>query len=799
MAGAAMYSYEWDAATRGYRLTTTTGRFVASELRPVFAEELILTGLDARLRFDPDERLPLLWARQNTYLHCGEEIARLIRTRYGAPLRTEWRGILMDGADGTSPPPEIQLAPVDVAGMLEGSRSILDSLVVDTLKRIKEMHDVCAGRGNIVYIGFSGGKDSAVLLDLCHQVLPLDVPVVFSDTDMELPDTWRIWDEVRERHAGRPFLKARARRPALENWETFGPPSRAIRWCCAVHKSAPALLLLRERSGNPAATTAAFLGVRREESLNRQRYEDIGEGVKVASQTNLMPLLDWGAHELWLYALSRSLPVNRAYRQGFARVGCVMCPESSDRYAWFVEAAHPGLARRFHDVIIRTSAKSFSSRREEEDFLGENSWQARKSGAVLKRGIPPASETADALSVSWTAEGLDVPLFLEWLKTVGNLFREEEEGRFRLRVPGGDRGGVGVSLDGAGGGRAVRIFLEFADAAERRRILPMLRAVLHKAQGCVACQACEAECPAGALTLKDGSIAVDAARCIHCRRCHAPDLGCWRYRSMRIPETSASSLNGINMYKNFGLRTDFVAVYLDERENFDQTERLNRAKQVPAAKAWFRQALLMEEKTSKPTLLLDVFDRRGLEDPLAWDCVWLGLCNHAPLIRWFIHALEWNRAYGNDELPDLLGNIKDVTKRGGLQALKNTLVATPLGAGPGAVCELERRGATTVAVTRRPRSADRLAVLYGLYVMAEKAKRGAFTVRQMLEVPLEDGVASPLAAFGMSPDEFKRQCQGLATDWPDLIACSFTLGLDEVRVFPERNGRDGVLKLILDA
>lgn len=35
-----MYNYEWDTETGGYILTTRTGRFIANEIRPVFAEEL---------------------------------------------------------------------------------------------------------------------------------------------------------------------------------------------------------------------------------------------------------------------------------------------------------------------------------------------------------------------------------------------------------------------------------------------------------------------------------------------------------------------------------------------------------------------------------------------------------------------------------------------------------------------------------------------------------------------------------------------------------------------------------------
>ena len=139
----------------------------------------------------------------------------------------------------------MKLVPVDVGAMVAKNRGIMTALVADTLKRIKEMYDAYAGKCDAVYIGFSGGKDSVVLLDLCHKVLPLDVPVVFSDTDMELPDTYRVWEEIQSRYEGRPFLKVSAKNPALENWRLFGPPSRSVRWCCSVHKSAPAMIALK--------------------------------------------------------------------------------------------------------------------------------------------------------------------------------------------------------------------------------------------------------------------------------------------------------------------------------------------------------------------------------------------------------------------------------------------------------------------------------------------------------------------------------------------------------------------------
>ena len=50
-----MYNYDWDIETGGYILTTRTDRFVANEIRPVFAEELELTGLSRYFTFDRND------------------------------------------------------------------------------------------------------------------------------------------------------------------------------------------------------------------------------------------------------------------------------------------------------------------------------------------------------------------------------------------------------------------------------------------------------------------------------------------------------------------------------------------------------------------------------------------------------------------------------------------------------------------------------------------------------------------------------------------------------------------------
>ena len=792
-----MYSYVFDKKTRGYLLITQTGKYIASEIRPVFAPELSLTGLGAYFEYDRRETQPLMWGMKNTYLiadvdekgkPCGRKVAQLNNTQYGRPLNIQ---TFFDG--------KMKLEPVDVEAMVAANASIMDIVIADAKRRTKELYDESIKRCDIAYIAFSGGKDSVALLDICHRVLPLSVPVVFSDTDMELPDTYKVLDEIKKRYLDREFITAKAETSALENWRVFAPPSRTIRWCCSVHKSTPALMCLKEKLRKSEMKIMAFVGVRGDESYSRSFYEDSSDGAKNASQLNRMPILDWGAHELWLYIFANDLMINCAYKKGLTRVGCLMCPESSEKYEWFVNKSYPRELKPYGDIIIGTSAKHFSSATEKSEYIGKRHWQARRSGIVLRETLTPPLEEIDGLKIIFQSPHFKKDLFYEWIKTLGTVVTERETERQLLKLPKSLYEGIPFVYRApyTGGGL---VNFEFHSSAEFTALVPLLRSLLKKVSGCVGCQSCEAECNFGAITFRDGKLKVNGDKCIKCHGCYEIENSCWRYRSMYKPENSNSVANEFARYNNFGLREEFIYALLERGDTFFHwdSEHPIGDKKVDACKKWFPQAMIVT-KDRKPTQLVELFRDKTKHD-IAWEFVWMALVNNSPLINWYCVTTELDE---RKEVQNLLESLQESypltnnAKDRRLDALKNTADESPLGGESNATMLPEYKGKKVIALTRKAKNVQPLTILYGLYLIAELAERGSFTVRELLTADANSTFVSPLVAFGIAPDTFKKQCEGLRTRYPDYISTTFTHGNDGLEVYPQRHTLEDIVKLAL--
>lgn len=152
-----------------------------------------------------------------------------------------------------------------------------------------------------------------------------------------------------------------------------------------------------------------------------------------------------------------------------------------------------------------------------------------------------------------------------------------------------------------------------------------------------------------------------------------------------------------------------------------------------------------------------------------------------------------------DDLKEaLIGQgLKELAADAGLAAFKDMITKSPLG-GADAVTLPEFQGRSGVRITRQAKSISPLVALYGLYLAAELTERSAFTVREMLTAELNSAFVSPLVAFGVDPEEFKKICEGLRSRYPDFVSTVFTHGNDQIEIHPRRFGTDDVLALVLE-
>ncbi|AGI85428.1 putative RNA modification enzyme consisting of a 3-phosphoadenosine 5-phosphosulfate sulfotransferase fused to RNA-binding PUA domain protein [Candidatus Methanomethylophilus alvi Mx1201] len=791
-----MYSYEWDPETHGFILTTKSANYIAYEIRPVYAQELEIAGLNERFSYDKNETRPLMWSQKNYYLVDGEKVAKLNNTQYGVKLSIEY---LFEGT--------MQLNPVDLDRMVQKNAPIMDIIVADTKRRAKELYDKDISRCDIAYIAFSGGKDSLVLLDICNQVFPTSAPVIFSDTDMELPDTYHIWDSIKQLYPEREFIRAVSEKPALVNWQLFGPPSRGLRWCCPVHKSTPAIITLKHKLFKESIKVMAFVGVRRDESYARSLYEDSSDGVKNASQLNRMPILDWGAHEVWLYLYSRHLPINPAYFKGMPRIGCVMCPESSTRYEWFIDKAYPGLLKPYNDIIINTTAKQFKNKDDEQEYLSNLSWQARKSGALLQEYLTNPFEKREGTVSTFQVPNCPKKQFFEWIKTIGDVVFDETTGSTCVRYGHLNQNLIPFKFESTPSNFATIVFT-FNSTEEQSELFLPIRTILRKSMSCVGCRTCEAECSQGAISFEDGIVSIDESKCTRCHKCHELDQGCWRFRSMYKPDTEQLKMNSINNYCNFGLREKdqytWISTLLEMGEDFFPWTEYHPlgSKMVVAASKWFQQSLLIDAKTKKPTLLLEIFRKYGGSSELGWELIWLALANNSLLIKWYVTSTDLGTPYSIDRLSDMLkeydGSLTTSTIKGGLAAFKDLVTKSPIGdTVPLVLPEMKGKSSVT-GVTRLAKPIESLTVLYGLYLIAKATGRSSFSVRELMTADMDSIFVSPIVAFGTPVDEFKKLCEGLRSKYPDYISVTFTYGNDGIEIYPQKHSLDDILQLELE-
>lgn len=172
------------------------------------------------------------------------------------------------------------------------------------------------GRGVVLTCSF-GGASGMVLLDLVarHQ---LDIPVVFLDTDLLFPETYRLFEIVQQRYG----IAIERRQPALtlaQQATREGPHlyERDPNRCCAIRKVTPLADVLE-----PYA--AWISGIRRDQAATRADTHLVQWGARY-NVIKIAPLAYWTERDVWRYIVAHDVPYNALLDQGYPSIGCVPC------------------------------------------------------------------------------------------------------------------------------------------------------------------------------------------------------------------------------------------------------------------------------------------------------------------------------------------------------------------------------------------------------------------------------------------------------------------------------------------
>lgn len=217
-----------------------------------------------------------------------------------------------------------------------------------------------------VYVAFSGGKDSTVLLHIVRSMFP-EVPAVFNDTGLEYPairEFVKTFDNV-------VFLKPKLTfKEVLENYgypvvskeqsqyidqyrnnksektkhtrwfgNKWGQGKISEKWkflvkapfkisdrCCSIMKKYPSAKYEKETGRKP------MLGVMAEESSLRRTYFNKGQCNMFSSKRPVSkPIFFWTEEDIWRYIEENQVAYCSLYDKGFKRTGCMFCMYGAHR------------------------------------------------------------------------------------------------------------------------------------------------------------------------------------------------------------------------------------------------------------------------------------------------------------------------------------------------------------------------------------------------------------------------------------------------------------------------------------
>jgi len=228
----------------------------------------------------------------------------------------------------------------------------LDVKILKTNQRIREWYEYWNGK---VYISFSGGKDSTVLLHLVRNLYP-KVMAVYSDTGLEFPEirsfvkqtenvTWvkpkmnfkdvvktygypviskeiALTIEYARKNSSWAIQKLNGEYTTYGNHKKYkfllDAPFKISSNCCTIMKKRPLKAFGHETGLKPMIGTMASEGGMRQSAYLKTGCNSFDNGHSV-------PIGFWTEKDIWDYIELMKLPYCKIYDMGYERTGCMFC------------------------------------------------------------------------------------------------------------------------------------------------------------------------------------------------------------------------------------------------------------------------------------------------------------------------------------------------------------------------------------------------------------------------------------------------------------------------------------------
>lgn len=758
-----MYSYSYDIETGGIILNSTPTIF-SKEPRPVYASEMDLMGFDKYYKYEKQNQIPYMWAEANAYWYKGELIAKTKGgDLYCAPELIVEHDVNGDVKFGKAT--GYVLEKINVALMCEKNKELMTVIEDATVKKIVKAYEKYKKKLDIFHVAYSGGKDSAVLLDLVKKALPKEsFVVIFGDTGMEFPDTYDVVNLMKQECEadGTPFYVARSHFEPEESWNLFGPPARVLRWCCSVHKSTPQTMKMREITEKNNYVGLDFVGVRAHESVARSKYDYENFGKKQKGQYSYNPILEWTSAEVWLYIFSKKLVINEAYKKGNSRAGCLFCPMGGGKGDFLQYASYKNEVEKYINMIDSMNARNAGDLEGLRTYVSNGGWNARKNGRDLSINEQRYKDEIKDKKVIITVKNQRTD-WREWIKTLGEIpfefeYKEIENG--------------------------YQIICNAEVIKKYAAVFKKFKQVFRKAAYCVGCKVCETNCRNGCISFDSGKPLI--TNCIACGQCHEIDDGCLVYHSLRTSNGEGTmKKESINSFANHAPKPEWVQEFFDVGAEYWEDNQLNKKNQEPKLKIFFRDGGFTNAK-GVPTELFNIVSQYGYGHPTTWG---LFMANFAynKQCRWYIENMNTGVYYSRNEVSEWLVNKENISQNDATSIINafKRFCALPLGT----VFDfgyVEMNGKQINSLCRcKCNITDSRVLLYALYIFAEKCNMDKeFHISYLYDEEVERDGISPVRIYGLyDEEELTSMLLGLTSRYPEYINATFTNDLKTITLY----------------